>query len=262
MRTPSYTEPMDRPTSPSDGHEPRLLALDTATERMAVAVVDGARHWGAEEAGGAQTSQRLLPVVFGLLERAGLTLADLDAVAFGRGPGALTGLRTACSVAQGLAFGAGLQVLPIDSLALIAEDAWARYGDAARQVWVAMDARMDEAYAAAYRRGDGQWVATHEPALWTVAALAAAWQRDPPTCVAGSALEAFADRLPSGPALRLGVPHDRAAALANLARQAWLQGQAVDAALALPLYLRDKVALTTAEREAAAAAKAARVTVQ
>ena len=84
----------------------------------------------------------------------------------------------------------------------------------------------------------------------------------PPTCVAGSALEAFADRLPSGAALRLGVPHDRAAALANLARQAWLQGQAVDAALALPLYLRDKVALTTAEREAAAAAKAALVTVQ
>jgi tRNA threonylcarbamoyladenosine biosynthesis protein TsaB len=252
---------MNRPTPLRDGRSPRLLALDTATDRMAVAVVDGERHWGAEEPGGAQTSQRVLPLVFELLERAGLTLGDLDAVAFGRGPGAFTGLRTACSVAQGLAYGAGLPVLPIDSLALVAEDAWARHGDAARRIWVAMDARMDEAYAAAYCRADDRWVAAPEPALWTVAALAAAWQSDPPPCVAGSALDAFTDRLPSGAALRIAVPHDRAAALASLARQAWRRGEALDAALALPLYLRDKVALTTAEREAAAAAKAALVVV-
>ncbi len=248
---------MNRATLPSDGRSPRLLALDTATDRMAVAVVDGDRHWGADEAGGAQTSQRLLPLVFELLGCAGLTLADLDAVAFGRGPGAFTGLRTACSVAQGLAFGAGRPVLPLDSLAVVAEDAWAQHGDAARRLWVAMDARMDEAYAAAYERAGDGWATTQEPALWPVAALAAGWQRDAPACVAGSALEAFADRLPSGSALRIATPHDRAAALANLARQAWRRGEALDAALALPLYLRDKVALTTAEREAAAAAKAA-----
>jgi tRNA threonylcarbamoyladenosine biosynthesis protein TsaB len=225
---------------------------------MAVAVVVGQRHWGAEEAGAALSSQRLLPLAFELLAAAGLTLADLDAVAFGRGPGAFTGLRTACSVAQGLAFGAGLPVLPLDSLALYAEDAWAHRGDAAREVWVAMDARMDEIYAAGYRRNGGHWQATHAPALWPVAALAAAWQREPPSCIAGSALAAFADRLPSGAALRVVMPHDRSAALASLARAAWQRGEAVDAALALPLYLRDKVALTTAEREAAAAAKAAR----
>jgi tRNA threonylcarbamoyladenosine biosynthesis protein TsaB len=195
--------------------------------------------------------------VFELLGRAGLALAELDGVAFGRGPGAFTGLRTACSVAQGLAFGAGLPVLPIDSLALIAEDAWARHGEAARQVWVAMDARMDEAYAAAYRRTDDGWMAVRAPALWPVAALAAAWRSDPPHCVAGSALEAFAERLPSGAALRATASHDRAAALASLSRSAWRHGQALDAALALPLYLRDKVALTTAEREALLLAKAA-----
>jgi tRNA threonylcarbamoyladenosine biosynthesis protein TsaB len=233
---------------------PRLLALDTATETMAVAVVDGEREWAAEEAGGPLASQRLLPLVFAVLERAGLTLADLDAIAFGRGPGAFTGLRTACSVAQGLAFGAALPVLAIDSLALLAEDAFATHG--AAQVWVAMDARMDEVYAAAYRRDGAQWDSVHAPALWTLAALAEAWQREPPMCVAGTALTAFGPRLPCAAALQLPTPHDRAAALARLARAAWQHGEAVDAALALPLYLRDKVAQTTAERDAAKAAAA------
>ena len=130
---------------------PRLLALDTATERIAVAVVDGEQQWLADEAGGPLASLRLLPLVFTLLERAGLALRELDAVAFGRGPGAFTGLRTACSVAQGLAYGAGLPVLAIDSLALIAEDALAQRGAAAQRIWVAMDARMEEVYAAAYQ---------------------------------------------------------------------------------------------------------------
>jgi tRNA threonylcarbamoyladenosine biosynthesis protein TsaB len=189
-----------------------------------------------------------------VLERAGLTLTDLDAIAFGRGPGAFTGLRTACSVAQGLAFGAGLPVLAIDSLALLAEDAFAAHGAAA--VWVAMDARMDEVYAAAYRRVGAQWFAEQAPALWSLAALKEAWQREPPACVAGTALTAFGPRLPCAAALRLPAPHDRAAALARLARTAWQRGEAVDAALALPLYLRDKVAQTTAERDAARAAAA------
>jgi tRNA threonylcarbamoyladenosine biosynthesis protein TsaB len=233
---------------------PRVLALDTATERMAVAVVDGERQWLADEAGGALASQRLLPLVFGLLDRAGLVLADLDAIAFGRGPGAFTGLRTACSVAQGLAFGAGLPVLAIDSLALVAEDAFAQHGST--EPWVAMDARMDEVYAAAYRRDGDQWQTVQAPALWSLAALDAAWRSAPPRWVAGSALAAFGTRLPTGAATRIADVHDRAAALARLARAAWQRGEAVDAALALPLYLRDKVALTTAERAAAALAKA------
>jgi tRNA threonylcarbamoyladenosine biosynthesis protein TsaB len=245
---------MSAAPTPRQPRGPRLLALDTATECLSVAVVDGEQQWVADEAGGMLASQRLLPLVFALLGRAGLGLADLDAIAFGRGPGAFTGLRTACSVVQGLAFGAGLPVLAIDSLALVAEDAFAQRR--VPEVWVAMDARMDEAYAAAYRRAGDQWQATEAPALWTLAALVDAWRREPPGCVAGSALEAFGARLPTGAAMRITADHDRAGALARLARAAWQRGEALDAALALPLYLRDKVALTTAERAAAAAAKA------
>ena len=233
--------------------EPRLLALDTATERLCVALVVGERQWVADEAGGALASARVLPLSFELLARAGIDVGGLDAIAFGRGPGAFTGLRTACSVAQGLALGAALPVLPIDSLALVAEDAFAQRG--AAEVWVAMDARMDEVYAAAYRRVDGNWQEAQAPALWALPALLEAWQHRPPACVAGTALVAFGPRLPTGNALRVPATQDRAAALARLARAAWRRGEAVDAAQALPLYLRDKVALTSAERAALAAAK-------
>jgi tRNA threonylcarbamoyladenosine biosynthesis protein TsaB len=232
---------------------PCLLALDSATERLAVAVVAGERQWCAEEEGGARASQRALPLAFGLLEQAGLATAALDAIAFGRGPGAFTGLRTACAIAQGLAFGLCRPVLAIDSLALVAEDARAQQGAAAEALWVAMDARMDEVYAAQYRWAAGAWQVLRAPALWTLPALAAAWRDDPPACVAGSALAAFGERLPVGEALRVDRIHDRAAALARLARSAWARGEGVDAAEALPLYLRDKVALTTAERTAAKA---------
>ena len=229
---------------------PRLLALDTATELMAVAVVCGDGDFCAQEAGGARASQRLLPLVFELLHAAGLQTAQLDAVAFGRGPGAFTGLRTATSVAQGLALGIGCPVLPIDSLMIVAEDARVRHG--VSDLWVAMDARMDEVYGGAYRHDGERWHVEYEPALFSLPALHSAWQ---PRAVAGSALAAFGDRLHCGAAQRLGdAGIDRSAALARLARAAWAQGVAIDAAQALPLYLRDKVALTTAERTVARAA--------
>jgi len=247
---------MPRSTDSEPARAPRLLALDTATERIAVAVIDGPQQWLADEAGGALASQRLLPLVFELLASAGLALRDLDAIAYGRGPGAFTGLRGACSVAQGLALGAGLPVLAIDSLALVAEDARAQHASAAQGLWVAMDARMDEIYAAAYWHEAGAWSVRHEPALWPLAALLDTWHREPPTCIAGSALDAYGPRLPSGAALRITATHDRSAALARLARAAWQRGECVDAAQALPQYLRDKVALTTSERAAVALAKA------
>ncbi len=230
----------------------RLLALDTATDLIAVAVVAGERNFCAQEAGGARASQRLLPLVFELLQAAGLQAAQLDAVAFGRGPGAFTGLRTATSVAQGLALGIGCPVLPIDSLMIVAEDARQRHG--VNELWVAMDARMDEVYAGAYRFDGRRWQVQHEGALFTLPALHALWQADPPRAVAGSALAAFGDRLLCGDAPRIDdAGTDRAASLTRLARGAWAQGAAIDAAQALPLYLRDKVALTTAERAAARA---------
>ncbi len=230
----------------------RLLALDTATDQLAVAVVAGERDLCAQEAGGARASQRLLPLVFELLQAAGLQVAQLGAVAFGRGPGAFTGLRTATSVAQGLALGIGCPVLPIDSLMIVAEDARERHG--ANELWVTMDARMDEVYAGAYCFDGQRWQVQHEPALFTLAALHALWQEEVPQAVTGSALAAFGERLLCDDARRIEeAGTDRAAALARLARAAWSRSEAIDAAQALPVYLRDKVALTTAERMAARA---------
>lgn len=224
---------------------PILLAFDTATETMALGVCGpaGERRWAGP--GGAAASAGLLPRARVLLAEAGLALPQLQAVAFGAGPGAFTGLRTACAAAQGLAFGLGIPVLPLDSLALVAEDTPWRDG---APVWVALDARMAEVYAAPYRFEAGAWQALRPPALITLPALAALWQADPPRRIAGSAIAAFAGRLPLGAAELHPTESDRAAALLRLARQAWARGQAIDPAQALPTYLRDKVALTTAER--------------
>jgi tRNA threonylcarbamoyladenosine biosynthesis protein TsaB len=245
----------------------KLLAIDSATERLALAVVDDGRAPGAalaraacrieavDLAGGAAASAQALPAAMALLQRVGWRFADLDAIAFGRGPGGFTGLRTACAVAQGLAFGQGLPVVPVDSLAIVAEDA-ARRSElgAGALVWVAMDARMDEIYAGCYRDdGDAGWRAVVEPALTTPQALHAQWHDAPPACVAGSALPAFGERLRTGAAQRVPDEAGRAAALAWLAAAGLARGDAVPADQALPVYLRDKVAQTTAEREAAKA---------
>ena len=99
------------------------LAFDTATEHLSIALQVGDRVWSHDGAGGALASSTLIPGVMDLLAQAGVGLRDLDAIAFGRGPGAFTGLRTACSVAQGLALGVDKPVLPIDTLLAVAEDA-------------------------------------------------------------------------------------------------------------------------------------------
>jgi tRNA threonylcarbamoyladenosine biosynthesis protein TsaB len=242
----------------------RLLAIDSATERLALAAIDDAgvplaratcRIEPLDLDGGAAASAQALPMLMALLQRLGWTFADLDAVAFGRGPGGFTGLRTACAVAQGLAWGQGVPVVPIDSLAIVAEDA-ARHAGLAdgAVVWVAMDARMDEIYAGCYRdAGAAGWRAVVEPSLTTPGALHALWDAAPPAFVAGSALAAFGDRLRTGAATRAPAEHGRAAALGWLAAAGLARGDAVPADQALPVYLRDKVAQTTAEREAAKA---------
>jgi len=255
----------------------KLLAIDSATERLALAAVDDGRASARAgmparatcriEAldldGGAAASAQALPAMLALLERLGWTFADLDAIAFGRGPGGFTGLRTACAVAQGLAFGQDLPVVPVDSLAIVAEDAAHRIvderllaGDAPASVWVLMDARMDEIYAGCYANdGDAGWRAVSPPALTSPALLEDTWRAAPPAVVAGSALEVFGDRLALAGALR--VPHERsrASALGWLAATGFARGDAVAPDQALPVYVRDKVAQTTAEREAAKAAR-------
>lgn len=231
-----------------------LLAFDTASERMTIALSLGDRRWSQQAAGGARASATLVPSLLGLLREAGASLRDLDAIAFGRGPGAFTGLRTACSVAQGLALGAGKPVLPIDSLLAVAEDA--RSGAPRFRVWVAIDARMDQIYAAEYGFVDGRWTTLVAPLLTDAHQLCARWRDAPPEAVAGDALAAFEARLESGDARRFLDARTSGDALLTLAESAWHDGLALDPARALPLYVRDKVASTTREREAARAEKA------
>ena len=230
-----------------------LLAFDTATEQMSIALAVADRVWTHEAAGGALASATLIPAILALLAQGGVALRDLDAIAFGQGPGAFTGLRTACSVAPGLACGAGKPVLPIDTLLAVAEDA--RAGQPAWRGWVVMDARMDEIYAGHYHFEAGQWRVLAAPALVTPLALNAVWAAEPPEVLAGNALAVFGDRLLAGEAIRVPSAMPCAAAMLPLARRLGAQGGAIDAALALPTYLRDKVAQTTAEREAVKAGR-------
>ena len=229
-----------------------LLAFDTATERVSIALALRGRIWQHEGEGGAKASAAFLPAVMALLAEAGVKVTDLDAIAFGRGPGAFTGLRVACSVAQGLAFGAGKPVLPIDTLLAVAEDA--RAGADRVRVWALMDARVNEIYAAEYVHDARGWQVCTAPMLTSAAALNRIWRDAEPEVVAGNALAAFADQLESGAARRVAGAAPRAIGMLALGRALAAAGGAVDAAHALPLYLRDKVAQTTAEREARAAA--------
>ena len=228
----------------------RLLAFDTSTEALAVALQCEAGTFVHNAAGGAAASAQLLPCIRELLRQGGLTLAQLQAIAFGSGPGAFTGLRAACAVAQGLALGAALPLVPVDSLLIVAEGVFAEHPRAPAEIDVVMDARMAEVYAGRYRRVAQRWQVVLAPALLTLPALQARWRQPPPQCVAGSALQAFGDALHSGTALRVPQDIDRAHALLRVAQQQWRDDGGIDAAAALPLYLRDKVALTTAERDA------------
>ena len=232
-----------------------VLALDTSTEIIAAGLQTGRAAFHAQMPGGARASQALLPCLQGLLADAGLHWADLRSIAFGRGPGAFTGLRTACAVAQGLGLGLALPLLPLDSLLIVAEDAHAQAGAPdSFDIGVLMDARMDEVYAARYQWQHGHWAVLQAPALLTPAALHGLWQGHPPQACAGSALLPVAARLTLPPlppeTERYPQEQQRAAAVLRLAVRAAQAGAAVDAAEALPLYLRDKVALTTAERAA------------
>ncbi|MDZ7854692.1 tRNA (adenosine(37)-N6)-threonylcarbamoyltransferase complex dimerization subunit type 1 TsaB [Sphaerotilus sp.] len=232
---------------------PRLLALDTATDVVHLVLVQGEQVLVRALPGGAQASASLLPAIRGLLVQGGLALRDLEAIAFGHGPGAFTGLRTACAVAQGLAVGADRALLALDTLAALAESA-RQQGETGDAVWSVLDARMGEVYAARWcRTADGGWTADGPVSLYNPAALAEAIERAP-AALAGNALVVQAEVL--GPlATRLGVATWPAAvpdgaALAVLARVAYGRGAWIDPALALPLYVRDKVAQTTAERAA------------
>jgi len=227
-----------------------LLAFDTSTDTLSIAVQHGDAVWQHTGAGGAQASAALIPAIQRLLAEAGLGFDTLDAIVFGRGPGSFTGLRTACAVVQGLAFGArngqGTPVVPVDTLLAVAEEAREQHG--LTEVMAVLDARMSEVYHAGYRWAEGLWHATHALGLCAPEAL----QVPEGLSVVGNAQAAYAERLAPQAAHLVALP--TATALLRLAPRLMADGHLVDASYALPLYIRDKVALTTAEREAARAA--------
>lgn len=229
----------------------KLLAIDTSTETLSVAVGDGAGEClSFTGPGGASASTTLIPQVLRLLAEAGWSLGLLDAIAFGAGPGSFTGLRTACSVAQGLAFGADVPVLPADTLQVVAEEA--RTATGASRVHAVLDARMDEVYAAAWAWQSGVWTATGEATLGKPEQLVV----EAGVVMAGNAFAAYGQRLERIGSLRQ-VALPAASAMLRLAPALWAAGCAVPAAQAMPHYIRDKVAKTTAERLAEQAAVAA-----
>lgn len=226
-----------------------LLAFDTSTETLSVGLAcAGGRTALHAGAGGAQSSATLIPAIQRLLAETGLALAGLDAIAFGRGPGSFTGLRTACSVAQGLAFGAGVPVLPVDTLLAVAEEA--RLLDGATRVVATLDARMGEVYSAVYEHDAGVWRCVQAPALGRPEdiALPGGYR------LAGNAARVYPGRMKGADAAIHALPTARA--LLSLAPGLLAAGHATSADGALPLYIRDKVAQTTQERAALAAARA------
>ena len=221
-----------------------ILAIETSGERGSVALL--ARDSLFEEAleGHARHSEFVLPTLRRLLSEAGLSLAQLDALAFGAGPGAFTGLRLACGVIQGLALGSGRPVIPVGSLQALALEA------PNGPVLVATDARMGEIYVATYRNDGLEPEEIHGPRCMPPEDLmlpgTERWFG------VGSGFAAYPERIPPGLAETLaGVDGQRvptARAVARLAALRVARGEAVSALEAAPLYVRDKVALTTAER--------------
>jgi tRNA threonylcarbamoyladenosine biosynthesis protein TsaB len=228
-----------------------LLALDTSTEWMSIALQrgsgDAATIWQHHATGGALASSQLIPEIQRLMALAELRFDELDAVVFGAGPGSFTGLRTACSVAQGLAFGAGIPVLPVDTLLAVAEDARSQLGaPEALAVTALLDARMDQVYAASYFFESEHWNIRKGYSLISPETL----ESDAGDVLAGNVFATYGARLPERQQCRVNAL-PTASAMLRLAPALLAAGLAVRPELALPTYIRDKVAQTTAEREAA-----------
>ena len=252
-----------------------LLAFDTSTDAMSIAVsralaedasaAGGSRVWQHSSAGGAVSSASLIPNIVQLMAQAGLRFEALDAIVFGRGPGSFTGLRTACSVAQGLALGAGVPVLPVDTLLAVAEEARFVHAPLVSHlnVLAALDARMDEVYAAHYEYSSGLWLLHGACSLiqpenlgmdWNLKVVMDAGQNASPI-VAGNTSAVYAHRIAHNGLTQINAL-PTATALLRLAPALLAAGQGVPADQALPLYIRDKVARTTEERAADKADKA------
>ena len=212
----------------------RFAAIETSTDWCSVAVWSDGEITALERRAGNRHSELALPMLEKLLRK-----NQLDAVAFGAGPGAFTGLRIACGLAQGLAFGRGLPVMGISTFEALAQEA------GATRVVACIDARMREVYYAALEKRAGRW---HE----VVAAQCVAPQSapEPPGdgwVGVGSGFEAYRQELASKVSMVRSMVHPTALSVAQLAAPRFAAGEGVDAAQAAPVYLRDKVALTQQE---------------
>jgi tRNA threonylcarbamoyladenosine biosynthesis protein TsaB len=221
----------------------KILAVETSTESCSVAVwTDGAEYL-RETIAGQRHSELLMGMLDETLKESGLRVADMDGIAFGSGPGSFTGIRIACGVVQGLAFGAHKPVIAIPSLLALAEAA------SACRVIAALDARMGETYLAAYERDGMAWKIVIEPCL-------ADGQSLPPVdgkgwIGIGSGFDTHAYvRAAYGAQVSRVLSRRLPGALevARLAVKAMAAGAATIPELAAPLYIRNKVALTSAER--------------
>jgi len=221
----------------------KLLALDTSTEWCSVAVwIDGAVHQ-REPGAGARHAEVIFDLVDQVLSDAGLSLVSLDGIAFGHGPGSFTGLRVACAVTQGLALGAGLPVQGVGTLHAMAADC------GAERVITCLDARMQEVYAAAFERTPQGWTAAGDTVVCSPSAVPLPPGDGWTGCGSGfAAYAALSDRLaPVLQTVRQDV-RPRAAQIAGLAAPAFARGEGMPPEAAVPVYIRNKVALTVAER--------------
>ena len=221
----------------------KFAAFETSTEWCSVALWLDGDIVSLEERMGQGHSERVLPMLERLAAGSGQPLASLEAVAFGAGPGSFTGLRIACGVAQGIAYARGIPAIGISTLEAIAEES----GEP--RVLACLDARMREVYYSAHERHDGRW----RVVIPASCAAPAALPKPPGEGWVGCG-NGFAAYGPMGFAKVIPDIHPTAVAVARLAAPRLAAGEGVDAALAAPVYVRDKVAFTEVEREAERAA--------
>jgi tRNA threonylcarbamoyladenosine biosynthesis protein TsaB len=226
----------------------RILAIDCSTEWLTVAAGDATGCVERREHAGQSHSQLALPRIDAVLAERGWRVGDLDGIAFGAGPGSFTGVRIACGIAQGLALGVSRPVVPVATLEVLAQQAFITH--AVTRVLACLDARMHEVYVAAYERHDDRWRETLPPAVLKPADVSVP---DGEWFGAGEGFSAYPEL-----AQRLALHavdatlRPSACAIIELAASRLAAGQGVDAAHALPLYVRHRVALTSAERAAGA----------
>lgn len=221
-----------------------ILALETSTEHCSVALWrDGLLYERSVHAGQSH-SEILLGMADAVLAEGGLSLAAVDGIAYGQGPGSFTGLRVACAVAQGLAFAVDVPLAGIGTLQALAA------GCGAARVLCCLDARMQEVYHAAYQREGGEYREILAPRVCPPAAVPALPAGEWTGCGSGFAVYPDILQQHSGPGLTSVVAglFPQARDVARLAAPRFAAGLGVAAEAAAPLYIRDRVALKTAER--------------